>query len=380
MDPIEKAIRSAFEKGDAEDSAFREKVYRSASAALERALKANPNVTVETAIKRRKSLEAKIAEIESEYLAAVPAIEIDTPARDAPPVSTPSGDRHDPEMTMEAVVAPSVPESRIAPEPGLAGSTGEAPAVSLDRPLAGNTSMRPAAPRLDGSLGVQSQASPPRHDRPRGRPLAAAFLAITLLSMLAIGVWWAIQTGLIKLPGQAEDTTPPQVVGDSEDFIPEEEDAPVKPGEADPQRNWIMVFEPADATAVTAPADAKAEVMQDDSGSFLRVRSGASGSAVIFDVGQGILERIAGKKATFDIVARAEPEKETEMMVDCNFGELGDCGRKRYSVSRDKGDYLFELDMPKASPGAGGTIAINSDFGNGGKAVDIYAIRVSISE
>lgn len=377
MDPIEKAIRSAFEKGDAEDPAFREKVYRSAAAALERALKANPNVTVETAIKRRKSLEAKIAEIESEFLDAVPAIEIDTPAGSVPPVTASSGDRRDPDMT--AAAAPS-PEPRIAPEPGLAGSTGEAPAVSLDRPLAGNASTRPAAPRVDGSVGAPSPAASGRRDRPRGRPLAAAFMVITLLSILAIGVWWGIQTGLIKLPGQAEDTTPPQVVGDSEDFIPEEEDAPVKPGEADPQRNWIAVFEPADATAVTAPSDAKAEVMQDDSGSFLRVRSGASGSAVIFDVGQGILERIAGKKATFDIVARAEPEKETEMMVDCNFGELGDCGRKRYSVGRDKGDYLFELDMPKASPGAGGTIAINSDFGNGGKAVDIYAIRVSISE
>ena len=72
MDAIEKAIRNALEKGDAEDRAFREKVYRSAFAALERALQANPSVTVETAIRRRKGLQAKITEIEAEFLPAVP--------------------------------------------------------------------------------------------------------------------------------------------------------------------------------------------------------------------------------------------------------------------------------------------------------------------
>ena len=71
MDAIEKAIRNAFEKGNAEDRSFREKVYRSAFAALDRALQANSGVTVETAINRRKAMQAKIAEIESEYLPAI---------------------------------------------------------------------------------------------------------------------------------------------------------------------------------------------------------------------------------------------------------------------------------------------------------------------
>ncbi|TIT51293.1 MAG: hypothetical protein E5W72_11680, partial [Mesorhizobium sp.] len=38
LDAIEKAIRNAFEKGNAEDRTFRERVYRSAFAALDRAL------------------------------------------------------------------------------------------------------------------------------------------------------------------------------------------------------------------------------------------------------------------------------------------------------------------------------------------------------
>jgi hypothetical protein len=131
---------------------------------------------------------------------------------------------------------------------------------------------------------------------------------------------------------------------------------------------------------VSAPGETTAEVMQDESGSFLRIRSGGSGSAILFDIGQGVLEQLSGKTATFDIVARAEDGKATEMSVDCNFGELGDCGRKRYAVGYEKGDYLFEVDFNGKRPGAGGTVAINSDFANEGRAVDIYEIKVSVSQ
>ncbi len=117
-----------------------------------------------------------------------------------------------------------------------------------------------------------------------------------------------------------------------------------------------------------------------DTGSFLRIRSGASGAAVSFDVGQGVLKELAGKHAVFDVIARAEDGKDTQMSVDCNFGELGDCGRKRYGVGHERNEYLFEVEFPAKQPGAAGTIAINSDFDKAGKAVDIYAIQVSVTD
>jgi hypothetical protein len=110
------------------------------------------------------------------------------------------------------------------------------------------------------------------------------------------------------------------------------------------------------------------------------MRSGASGAAVSFDVGQGILEQLAGKHAVFDIVARAEEGKDTQMSVDCDFGALGDCGRKRYAVGHVRNEYLFEVDFPDKSPGAAGSIAINSDFDKQGKSVDIYEIRVTAGD
>ncbi len=357
MDAIEKAIRNAFEKGDADDRAFREKVYRSAFAALDRALKANPSLTVEAAINRRKAMQAKITEIESEFQPAVPAIE--PGLDDVRPERNGASTASSPEIAVEGPAGAAVPRVDM---PGRGETTSAGP-------LAG-----------DRAISVE-----PDRNEARARrfhiPFTRIFVTATVLAAIGIGGWWAYQTGLLKSPAERDTSVPnPPATTQSEDFIPENEGAPIRPGQADANRNWISVFSPEDATKVTTPGDSKAEVMQDASGSFLRVRSGQSGATVLFDIGQGVLEQVGGKSATFDIVARGEDGKETQMSVDCNFGELGDCGRKRYALGQEEGDYLFEIDFAKKKPGAGGTIAINSDVAGEGKAVDIYAIKVSISQ
>lgn len=392
MDAIEKAIRSAFEKGNPEDRAFREKVYRSAFAALDRVLQANPNVTVEAAISRRKAVQAKIAEIESEFLPAVPDVAL-------PPENTAvAGNRPPPAQAFApAVDAPRPPPQSIS-----------SPAITVDGPVQPDTSDTPRsrilprvpdimpseaalpdAPTLDDSPGAPvgngAQVSPDRDERRiRGRrlPLTAIFVVATLLAAAGIGLYFAFQTGVFKTAAQL-DTGPPQAPPtlDSEDSSePADAGSPQKPGEADQSKNWINVFSPSDPTHVSTPSDATAEVMKDDTGQFLRIRSGASGSAVAFDVGQGVLEKLAGKHAMFDIIARSEEGKETQISVDCNFGELGDCGRKRYAVGQERNEYLFDVQFPDKHPGAAGTIAVNSDFDKQGKSVDIYEIRVSIAE
>ncbi|RUM98860.1 hypothetical protein EET67_04230 [Pseudaminobacter arsenicus] len=342
MDAIEKAIRNAFEKGNAEDRDFREKVYRSAFAALDRALKASPTLTVEAAINRRKALQATITQIESEFVPVVPAV--------------------------EPIASRSQSEPRLD---DIRPQRDEGPVLDAPRKAA-----RPAS----AAVAVEGERIETRARRKR-RIFPRLFIGATLLAAIVIGGWWAFQTGLLKTPAERDTSipNPPQSVQD-EDYIPENEAAPIAPGQADPDRDWINVFSTADAAMVSSPGETTAEVMQDESGSFLRIRSGKSGSAILFDIGQGVLEQLAGKTATFDIVARAEEGKETEMSVDCNFGELGDCGRKRYAVGYEKGDYLFEVDFSGKQPGAGGTIAINSDFANEGKAVDIYEIKVSVSQ
>ncbi|MHA6686899.1 hypothetical protein [Mesorhizobium sp. A556] len=374
MDPIEKAIRNAFEKGNADDRAFREKVYRSAFAALDRALQANPGTTVEIAIKRRKSMQAKIAEIESEYLPAVAVVAPEiTVGRQASAVEAPSVSVG-PEPTVDKPVSdrdPALEADRTASLDIPATGSLPVPDIALEPILAGST-----ASEAGGNGGVE--VMPDRDERRAARrrlPSFGLLFGLALLAILGAGLWWALQSGALKMPVQP-GSSPSAAEGEQ----PAAPGVPLKPGQADEAREWITVFSPSDPTLVSAPADAGAEVMKDDTGSFLRIRSGASGSAISFDVGQGILESLAGKHAVFDILARAEEGKETQMSVDCNFGDMGDCGRKRYVVGNERNEYLFDVQFPDKHPGAAGTIAVNSDFGGGGKSVDIYQIRVSIAE
>lgn len=362
MDPIEKAIRTAFEKGDADDRAFREKVYRKAFSALDRAIQANPSLTVETAINRRKALQSKITEIESEF---IPASAPDAPDPLEGPVSLPASAELD--DVVPDLSEPAQEAELDAVTVGALGGLDMAP-ERRDTAPAGV----PGGPDLVGDI------DPAR--RRRRRPLAIAFVAATVIAMLGIGYWFAEDTGLFLTPEERDTSVPnPPDSSEAEDFVPENEEPVVQPGRADPDRNWITIFDPANAARVSAPSGTSAEVQQDDTGSFLRIRSGADGAAVIFDVGQGILERVAGRSVTFDVVARAETEQGTEMSIDCNFGELGDCGRRRYAVGYERADYLFELTLPQAAPGAGGTIAIVPDFAKQGRAADIYEIRVAPS-
>lgn len=383
MDPVEKAIRNALEKGNAEDRAFREKVYRSAFAALERATASQPELTVEMAIKRRQSLQAKITGIESEYLPAAPALPVH-------PGEVPA-------VSLDEQQAPSehIADAPAIEAPSIEANAGAAPSIALDR----EPESIAAAPAVDLGPGPEAEpvlagsapaaaVAPDRDERRarKRRPLAAAFVVLTLVCAAAIGGWWAYQTGLLKLP--ESQPAPPQIVQEEEDFDPAAEDIPLQPGEpgtiqggsTQELRNWITVFTPDDPSAVNAPSGATAEVSEDESGQYMRIRSGTAGAAVVFDVGQGILEQIAGKKAVFDISARAEDGTQTQISISCDFGEMGDCGRKRYAVGYERGEYLFDVQLPANRPGAGGSIAVNSDFSNEGKAVDIYEIKVSVVE
>jgi len=370
LDAIESAIRNAFERGDARDKNFREQVYRKAFAALDRALQANPELTVEAAINRRKVLQQKINEIEAEFQPAA--------APEPAPMPEP------PHLSERDPLAGAIP---VRLEPG--------PAPEIEWPAEPDLGpVEPVLPDLGGldvraerraseaaatsSLGAVEADRDPRRARGR-RPYVYFFVAATLAAVIGIGLLFAWQTGLFLSREQRDTSVPNPPSADVEEYEPDAAEPPTLSSKPEPERDWITVFSPDDATAVSAPADTSAEAMEDESGAFLRIRSGSSGAAVLFDVGQGILDRLAGRKVTFNVIARTAEGGNTEMAVDCNFGELGDCGRRRYALGYDPADYLFELTLPDRQPGAGGTIAINSDFTGGGKAVDIYGIKVATS-
>lgn len=365
LDVIETAIRNAFAKGDAADRAFREKVYRSAFAAMERALKANPGLTVEAAINRRKALQAKIAEIETEFIPAA-SPEVRAAEHALGEVRIEPGPPH----AAAPAVAPDMAEGRSRQD------------AALPEPPRFDPSDERAVPAASGAEAAVPAQIDRVVDGERRRPFAAIFIVATLAAAIGAGVWWGMSTGLFKSAAEIDTSVPnPPPVAAEEDFDPDEEPigAPSRPGGADDQRDWVSIFAPADASTVSAPGGTEAAAMTDDTGAFLRIRS-TSDAAVVFDVGQGVLERLAGKRVVFAVVARAEEGKETQMSISCNFGELGGCGRKRYAVGYARGDFLFEVEFPAKQPGAAGTIAIVSDVGGEGKAVDVYEIKAASAQ
>ena len=347
MDPIEKAIRNALAKGDAGNRSFREAVYRSAFGALDRSIAANPNMTDAIAQNRRQTLLAAITAIETEFV----------PAKAA---SAPTGQQPDGVPSVDAAPV-------VAPEPtGRAGAVA-APVVDEERTplprektaaIRRQTRAKPAA--WDASKGAGKGA---KRSAGRGWGLKALIAALMLVTAL-LAVWW-VATSIIAptTSSQSQGNEPPRL----------REDVGV-------QERWIDIFTPADPTTVAAPGDSRAEVMDGDSRQFLRIRSGASGTPVLFDIGQGVLEQIAGRRAVFSLNARGADGQSTQITVDCNLAELRDCGRKRYDVGASREEFLFEIDLPDARVTSGGTIAINPDVDGTGKSLDIYSIRLMLGE
>lgn len=352
MDGIERAIRNALDKGDANDRAFRERIYRSAFAALERTLDGKAEITEEMRQRRRDDLKAKIFEIETEY---VPAMAANAP--------TPNAPRSDAEP---------------APPPPRAASSAAPPAGGRIEPRLDAGPDRRATPSRRTSASEADLAG----ERDEARILLAGRRSWTgpvllLLIVLALigGGWWVWQSGLITLPA---GPVQPQL---AEEPVTPDQPAATTPGQivrARDDDSWIRLFDPADPTTVTAAGDATAAADEQDGEVFVQARSGASGAPVRFGIGEGALQTIAGTRAVFRISASADEEAgETQISVECDFAALGDCGRRRYLVGITREDFLFEVQLPNSNPGGAGAITINSDIENQGRSVRIHSISVA---
>lgn len=369
MDVIEKAIRNAFEKGNPEDRTFRVKVYRSAFAALERAIASSPETTPDAVEARRKALKIKIVEIEAEFL---PAAETGPARQTSAPVDAPAvePDRRDPSDGQR--MAPPIDVIKLGGESALGHERGPEPRIEPDDYKSSGGYPDFDAPGEDGRPAYVVRRDPGR----RRRLLPILVSLVILVAVIGAGYWWVDGSGLFPTGGDQAGDNPPTTIAE-ENAQPSGDSGSQANGATQAAENWINIFSPADPTTVTAPAKGQAQALEEDGGKFLRIQSGAAGSEFAFDIGQGVLEQIAGKHAVFDIAAHAEEGKETQMSVSCNFGALGDCGRKRYHVGHERNDFLFEMDMPAKAPGGGGKITIDPDIDGQGKPVDIVEIRVS---
>ncbi|KXF78701.1 hypothetical protein ATN84_02670 [Paramesorhizobium deserti] len=345
MEGIERAIRNAFAKGDAANPATRQRIYESAWSAHEHALAANAGLSEEQKAGRRDRLKATISRIETEFRPAQQAVNTEGPSAD--------------------------PSLDISAEPHRNGrpvASATSRTAAMEEPTLDRDDVRPAGKKARGAdLGYEGGATRrDREDKPRSPFLSYVLPTLILLVFAFIG--WSLFNSFtdISRPNLGRTLS---------------NGAPAKEGEEAGDMNWITIFTPSDPTQMSVHGSATAEITSERSQSFARVKSTGPDDEIVFDVGQGVLDEIAGKKATFDIIARSDDGKPTQMSVSCDFGALGDCGRKRYDVTDASNDFLFDVEFPAGKqPDAGGTITINSDISGAGKIVDIYGIRVSVAQ
>lgn len=333
-------------KVDIGNPAIRQKVYESAWGAHERSLAANGALDDGQRDERRERLKEAITRIEKE-VQATGSVTL--------PVPAPVAERREPMLSQSATrIEPTID---VEPEAEL-----NAPELVSDGPVAADN-YRPdrLRPRLKRNT-----------ERKKASGLAKFAIIFAILA-LALGLLWLVASGIInsKPSSIPPSTGNPAVSGSHE---------PLKEGELSPEGNWITIFDPSDTTQVSVAGRATATIGGDQVEKYLRIKSPAEADEVSFQVGQGVLEQLAGKNAMFDIVAKSEDGTRTQMAVSCDFGDLGDCGRKRFDVSDASSEYLVQKQFPAdKKPAAGGTIKINSDITQAGQSVDIISIRVQVT-
>ncbi|MHB2266227.1 hypothetical protein [Aliihoeflea sp. PC F10.4] len=351
MDGIEQAIRRALAKGNSDDREFREKVYRSAFAALDRSLKERPELTVENAIKRRKALQATVTSIETEHLPALPPEPVMVePVRaeraGAEPVFAPDH------------VAPDLRAERREPI--------DAPMIdSFDEP-----------PRVGGRRAAKlDTAQPARKKRRGGGRILSLVTGLVILVVLVGGALWAFSNF-----GHLIGSDMREIEAAINESRGRSGPPPLSADGVDPDAGWTGVYQPEDLRLVSPAEGASAEAVEGESGDYMQIRSGSSGAPISFAVGQDLLQRFAGQRVVFAILAHGIDGEATQISVECDFAEMGSCGRTRYDIGAAQENYLFEVALPNTAPGRGGSISITTDVTGEGRGIDVFAIRMRPAE
>jgi hypothetical protein len=354
LEAIEQAIRNALAKADAANPAIRQKIYESAWGAHERSLAANGALDDVQREERRERLKAAITRIEEEVQA--------TGSIAPPPAPAPVATRREPILSSEAV-QPRTPLGRVEPSLDAAPPPEiDAPEAVLNESVAADN-YRPD--KLRPRLKRQTE-------RKKARGLTKFVIILAMLAV-ALGVLWLVATGIIN----SKPSSIPASTGNPATSSSHE---PIKEGALSSEGNWIKIFDPSDMTQVALAGRATATIAGDQLEKYVRIQSPTEADDISFKVGQGVLEQLAGKRAVFDIIAKAEDGTSTQMAVSCDFGALGECGRKRFDISDASKEYLVQMQFPAdKKPVAGGVIKINSDVSQSGKSVDIISIRVQVA-
>ncbi|MCK3776004.1 biotin transporter BioY [Ensifer sesbaniae] len=395
MSGLETAIRNALERSDRASAETRARIYQSARQALEAGLQKQGIDDVNVIAQQRHRLEAVIHAIETEERAALRA------RPPVPPAATPPVTSVDESVRARGPEQPRVePQSRPQSQPQSPQADRREPGFAADAPRsAGDGGLGGLRAERDGPVvsthaaadtmakGAEATAAAPevrgdtdrKRRRKRSRFLSFTMVVVTLAAAAGAAIWWVQTNDLLKSAAERDTNVanPPASVA-SEDF-----DGAAGLQTLGAQQgftgDWVEVFAPTNAGAVTAGSRAKAEPVDDDGGKRIQITSSSAETEgdITIEIPAAVLAQLSGKTSTMALTVQAQPGKTTEFAVECNFSSLGECGRHRFTVHDERLDMLFKITFDRSlAPNSAGRIVINSDISGEGKSLNLYAIRV----
>jgi hypothetical protein len=377
LDPIEKAIRAALEKGNPEDASFRQKIYRSAELALTRSLTARGGLDEQTIRTRLSHLTRVTTSIETEFSPATASI-------------SNADIRPEPKFTPQPrVQEPSRQEpNRQEPRPQVARQQ-EPRFVQKAEPDWSNTRQTnhdtgrgdiDVSGESYGHVGPSSRdaVDESRNKASNGlfRKLVTALVVITIVALLVMLGWTAWNSGLF---GNGSDLGEgPAKVSQTEDSTSGDRQQVGVGSSAD--ENWITIFEPKDAASVQVSDGLTAALQGSGASSHLSISNTtdqAQGEAS-FEIGKGVLETLRGKKIVFNVQAKTIDGTSTQMATSCSLAGMGECQRVRFRLEGQLTENLIIVQLADIEPEASGTLSIMPDIDKTGNPVEIIGIRVRI--
>lgn len=238
------------------------------------------------------------------------------------------------------------------------------------RPQSNALRKRKNRTEAEPDLGYEQGLSQPRQLKKRKNSRLLS-LALPLAFLLTAGfIGWSVYNSFVSMRPVGNG-----LLTQSGNLGPERE------GDAADRKDWVTIFTAGQPDRISVQGRATAEIGGSGTSRYIRIKSPGPADTVSFDIGQGVLDQMEGKQTTFEVILRSDDGGTVQMAVSCDFGALGDCGRKRYDVTDQQSSLLFDLTAPvgKTANSAGRAI-FTSDINGTGKSIDIYAIRMKTAE
>lgn len=293
LDSIERAIRNALLKAKPQTSAQRQAVYQSVWAAHERALAGNANLTDEIKNSRREKLKTTILHIENE-------IRSQTLSSQVPADNSEQQNLHN--VASNHAPTGSVPGMDAVPEGFSANSERIEQTADVSYPVNEEPIIAADKAQKSKRKNTVKKTKAPFWRR--------AIVPVSFLLAALIIAYSFYNSFGASFSSQSSANNGSQY-------------APLREGEQDASHNWLTIFNPDEASGISTNGRVIAELKSEGNTRFLRVISPGPADTVRFAINESILQQLAGKRATFDIITRGDTLDKAQMTVTCDFGSLG---------------------------------------------------------